>query len=221
MNTWKTDAQLQQDVLTELKWDTRVGPTEVGVQVARSVVTLTGTVSSWAKKLAAEAAAHRVAGVHDVANDLVVNLGSDTTRTDTEIAAAVRHALIWDVFVPEDRIQTTVTHGIVTLLGTVDFPAQRDDAARAVGYLAGVCGVDNQIRVKHAEVSKTALQTAILDALERRASRDAGKIELEVDEGRVTVSGRVHSWGERQAVLGAARGTHGVDQVIDKLQVAP
>ncbi len=57
----KTDSQIQQDVLRELKWDTRVEETDVGVEVDEAVVTLTGTVSSYAKRMAAQEAAHRVA----------------------------------------------------------------------------------------------------------------------------------------------------------------
>jgi osmotically-inducible protein OsmY len=122
------------------------------------------------------------------------------------------------VFVP--KIQTTVRDGIVTLHGTVEYASERDDAARAIRNLAGVCGIDNQI-VKRADVSKPALRTAIHDALERRAERDADRIQLEVTEGRVTLSGTVHSWTERQAVVGAAWGTRGVESVIDKLHVVP
>ena len=68
----KTDAQIHHDVLEELKWDSRVDETEVGVQVAGGVVTLTGAVTSWAKRVAAQEAAHRVIGVLDVANDIKV-----------------------------------------------------------------------------------------------------------------------------------------------------
>jgi len=221
MSSARTDAQIQKDVIAELAWDTRVEPSEVGVEVDNSVVTLTGTVSSWAKKLAAEEAAHRVAGVLDVANDLVVRRPTELQRTDTDVAAAIRQALIWDVFVPEEQIQTTVRSGIVTLQGTVEYPSQREDAERAIRNLAGVCGIDNQIVVKRADVSRTALRTAIHDALERRADREADRIELDVEEGRVTLSGVVHSYTERKAVVGAARGTPGVLTVIDHLHVVP
>lgn len=221
MKTMKTDPQIQQDVLNELKWDTRVAPNEVGVEVDNGIVTLTGTVSNYAKKLAAEQAAHNVLGVLDVANDLAVKLASGSKPNDTDIAAAVRQALKWDVFVPEDRIQTTVSNGLVKLQGTLDYASQRHDAARAIQNLAGVCAIDNQIKVKHADVSKPALKTAIHDALERRAKRDADKIQLEIDEGRVTLLGTVHSWTERQAVVGAAWGTRGVETVVDKLHVSP
>lgn len=52
----ETAAQIHHDVLEELKWDSRVDETEVGVQVASGVVTLTGTVTRWAKRVAAEEA---------------------------------------------------------------------------------------------------------------------------------------------------------------------
>ncbi len=104
----KTDAEIQQDMLREFKWDTRVEETDVGVEVDSGVVTLTGTVSSWAKRMAAQEAAHRVVGVLDVANDIRVKAQGSPGRTDTEIAQAVRRALEWDVFVPEKSLQSTV-----------------------------------------------------------------------------------------------------------------
>ena len=118
--TVKSDAQIHQDVLRELRWDSRVDETEVGVEVDQGVVTLTGTVASYAEKLAAQEAAHRVTGVLDVANDIRVKMPGSEGRTDTEIAQAVRHALAWNVLVPETRITSTVTDGWVTLDGSVE-----------------------------------------------------------------------------------------------------
>src|SRR6266508_3137348 len=149
--TRKTDTQLHHDVLEELKWDSRVDEKEVGVQVAAGVVTLSGTVTSWAKRVAAQEAAHRVIGVHDVANDIKVKTPGGLTRTDTEIAQAVRRALEWDVFVPEEKITSTVTDGWVTLDGAVDTWSQRNDAERAVRNLTGVKLVLNKITVKLAK----------------------------------------------------------------------
>lgn len=215
----KTDAQLQQDVQSELKWDTRVESTAIGVGVAHGVVTLTGTVSSWAKKVAVEEAAHKVRGVLDVANDVIVKAGG-AERTDSEIAAAVREALKWDVFVPDEMIQSTVAGGFVTLKGHVDTYAQRDDASRAVRNLAGVRAVANQLTVQQGKVTPTALRTAIQDALERRADRDAAKIQIDIEGGHVTLHGNVHSWQEREAVVGAVTGTRGVENVVDRMRIA-
>src|SRR5262245_20019375 len=137
--TMKRDAAIQRDVLDELGWDTRVAATDVGGEVQEGGVTLTGVVSSYAKKLAAQEAAHRVAGVRDVANDLEVHIPGTAGHTDTEIAHAVRHALLWDALIPEDRIQTTVSHGWVTLTGTVERWSQREDAGLVVQRVRGVC----------------------------------------------------------------------------------
>jgi BON domain len=92
----RTDEQIQADVLEELKWDTRVRPNEIGVAVKDGIVTLTGWVDSYLKKMAAEEAAHRVQGVQAVANDIEVRLPSFAERTDADLAAAVLNALKWD-----------------------------------------------------------------------------------------------------------------------------
>jgi osmotically-inducible protein OsmY len=219
MQIRKTDAQLQLDVLNELKWDTRVEPNDVGVTVHGGVVTLTGTVTSWATKLAAAEAAHRVAGVLDVANDLTVKPLVGAGRDDSDIAAAVRNALKWDVLVPDERIQSTVADGVVTLTGHVVLASQRADAARAVRNLTGVRSVDNRITVEPAGVTPVEVRGAIQNALERHADREASRIQIDVEGGRVTLHGEVDSWGERQAVVGAAWGTRGVDNVVDRLRV--
>lgn len=217
----KTDSQVQQDVLRELRWDTRVSETEVGVEVDDGVVTLTGTVSSYVKKLAAQEAAHRVVGVRDVANDIVVKVPGTHTRTDTEIAQAVRQALEWDAAVPHARITSTVSHGWVTLEGDVSLFGEREDAERAVRRLTGVLGVSNKIAVKGARVNQAELKKAIEEALERQAEREAERIRISVEDGRVSLSGRVRSWAEKRAILGAARYAHGVRDVEDHLRIEP
>jgi hypothetical protein len=107
----KRDLEIQQQIMQELRWDTRVEASEIGVEVVDGVVTLSGTVSTYGQKIAAQEAAHRVVGVLDVANDLQVHVGSSFIRTDGEIAQAARHALEWTVLVPSDRVRTTVTNG--------------------------------------------------------------------------------------------------------------
>lgn len=214
----KTDAQIHHDVLEELKWDSRVDETEVGVQVASGIVTLTGTVASWAKRVAAQEAAHRVMGVLDVANDIHVKVPGSQARTDTEIAQAVRQALEWDVFVPHKGISTTVSDGAVTLEGTVERWSQRSDAERAVRNLAGVRIIVNKLVVTPTQRVTDDVRHAIEEALERRAQREARRIAVEIVDGTVTLSGNVHSWAEHKSVVAAARFTPGVTAVEDKLR---
>ena len=71
----KTDAEIQQDVILELKWDPRVEETEVGVEVDNGIVTLTGDVPSLETSLRASEMARRVSGVRAVHNELTVENG--------------------------------------------------------------------------------------------------------------------------------------------------
>jgi osmotically-inducible protein OsmY len=218
----KIDPDIQQDVLRELAWDTRVSPMEVGVLVKDGVVTLVGTVDSWAKVHAAEQAAHRVAGVLDVANDLTVKLPDEARRSDTEIAQAVRRALEWDMRVPDDQIESTIAEGAVTLEGTVPLWSQRADAEAAVAHLFGVRRVLNHIVVVPTEsLDLEAVRTAVARALERHAEREASGIALAMTDGSVEVSGIVQSPREKAAIVGAVRGTRGVRDVADRLEVKP
>src|SRR5882672_1988435 len=139
----RTDTQIQQDVLAELKWEPRLSPNEIGVIVEDGVVTLTGWVDSYTKRWAAEDAAHRVRGVKAVANDIEVRLSTANERTDADIAAAAVRALEWDAFVPIDRLDVTVSQGWVTLKGEVEWQYQKQDAERVVRRLTGVKGVTN------------------------------------------------------------------------------
>jgi osmotically-inducible protein OsmY len=144
----RTDAQIQADVLAELKWEPRLLPNEIGVIVKDGIVTLTGWVDSYTKRWAAEDAAHRVRGVKAVANDIEVRLSTANERTDADIAAAAVRALEWDAFVPIDRLDVTVSQGWVTLKGEVEWQYQKQDAERVVRRLTGVKGVTNLIAVK-------------------------------------------------------------------------
>jgi osmotically-inducible protein OsmY len=217
----KTDTQIHHDVLEELKWDSRIDETEVGVEVDKGVVTLTGTVASWAKRMAAEEAARRVIGVLDIANDIKIKVPGGLTRTDTEIAQAVRHALQWDVFVPDEQITSTVADGWVTLDGIVESWSERADAERAIRNMAGVKGVVNKITVTPTKFVTADVRKAIEQALERRAEREAKRIRVEVRNGVATLTGSVHSWAERKSVVAAARFTPGVRDVKDELRTEP
>jgi osmotically-inducible protein OsmY len=217
----KSDAQIHQEVLRELRWDSRVDETEVGVEVDQGVVTLTGTVESYAKKLAAKEAAHRVAGVMDVADDIRVKMPGNLDRTDTEIAQAVRHVLAWNVMVPDTRITSTVTDGWVTLEGSVDRLRERDDAERAVRYLLGVRGVTNKLAVRPSTVKAERVREVIEDALERSTAHEVKHIQVQVSDGAVTLTGRVRSYAEKRAVMGAVSHAPGVHTVTDHLRIEP
>jgi len=217
----KSDGEIKNQVLRELKWDSRIGWSQIGVAVMEGVVTLTGVVSSYAQKLAAQDAAHRINGVLDVANDVEVRPEGIFVRSDADIALAVRHVLEWDALVPDERIKSTVSDGWVTLEGDVDFWHQRQNAERSILRLEGVVGVTNQITVAPKRVDPKELREEIEYALERRADREAERLRIEVHDGAVDLFGRVHSWQERRAVVGSISHAPGVSAIRDHLRIDP
>lgn len=219
MGAHKTDPQIQHDVAEELRLDPRVAETDVGVTVVRAVVTLRGTIASWAMKMAAQEAAHRVEGVLDVANELDVRLPGLGVPTDGELAEEVRETLSGDDQIPGSRIRTTVSHGVVTLEGEVDSAGQREEASRAIRNVPGVKGLTNRLVVRKGELVADELQAVISAALQRQAQREAQHVKVAVRDGSVTLTGTVHSWSERRAIVGTVRGTLGVDVIIDELHV--
>src|SRR5437870_6580313 len=192
----RSDEQIQKDVLAELKWDARLQPNEIGVAVKDGVVTLMGWVDSYAKKWAAEEAAHRVRGVLAVANDIEVRLPTSAERTDPDIAAAAVRALEWDAAIPVDKLDITVSKGWVTLRGEVEWQYQKQDAERVVRRLQGVRGVSNLIVVRP-RLSPTELKEKIEQALVRTAELDAQGIQVRVEGSKVILEGKVRSWAER------------------------
>jgi len=215
----KADSQVQLDVLEELRWDSRVRPAGLGVDVNEGVVVLSGRVDSYARKLAAREAAHRVAGVLDVADEIEVVVSGEGTPSDAEIAEAARSALTWSVLVPDERIQTTVSDGWITLDGEVDRRTERADAETAVQHLQGVRGVTNLIRIAARHVDTAAVRAAIEEALERRAEREARHLDVRVEGDTVTLSGSVHDWSEAQAIVQTASHAPGIHAVKNELRI--
>jgi len=214
----KTDTQLRHDVEAQLDWDPRFDSQGIGVAVKNGVVALSGHVSSYADRWAAQDATQSVAGVKAIANELAVNLSSDATRSDPEIAEAALHALNANVSVPGTGIKVVVHDGWVTLSGEVSFWFQRDAAERAITHLRGVKGLANDITIKP-QASVTNIKAKIEDAFRRHASLDAQKIRVQTAGGTVTLEGEVNSWQERQHAEAAAWAAPGVSMVMDHLSV--
>lgn len=213
------DAAIKTAVLRELRSDDRVNETEIGVAVTDGVVTLTGRVETDAEKVAAQEAAHRAAGVLDVANDIMLTVPFALGRDDTRIAQAVRDALEREPDVRAERVHTSVYDSVVTLSGTVDSAHAADVAERATRRVAGVRRVVNGLAVAGRPVDLTALRRSIDEALERRAHREAGHIELSARGGVVTLEGRVNSVSEKSLVLELVRHAPAVRAVDDRLRI--
>jgi osmotically-inducible protein OsmY len=219
MKTKSQDLDLRKDVLDELEWDPSIDARTIGVAIEDGIIALTGHVASFADKTNAEKIVKRVHGVQGVANDLEVKLPTLFERDDVDIARSVVNALDWNVSVPKNRVKASVSDGWVTLDGDVDWYYEKQSAENAVSVLAGVRGLTSKVMVKAREARVEDVKEKIEAALKRNAEIDSKKIVVKAREGRVTLTGTVRSWVERQDAVNAAWSAPGVMAVVDDIRV--
>jgi len=215
----KTDSQLQQDLMAQLRWEPLLRSAEIGVSAKDGVVTLSGTVDSYAKKLEAEDAAKRVKGVKAVVEKIEVKFaGNWAKKDDGDVANEILSAFKWNWEVPDDKVQARVEKGWVTLEGEVEWNYQSDAAIKAVRGLLGVTGVTNSIKLKTR--AEDAIEKADIDsALARNWSTYDNKIGVNVSGHKATLSGTVDSWYQKDEAGRIARNAPGVWNVENNLAV--
>jgi osmotically-inducible protein OsmY len=214
----KSDIEIKTDVLAELKFEPCVNITDIGVLVRDGAVTLNGFATSYAEKWNAVSATKRVAGVRAIADDIIVNLPHSQLRTDGDIAIAAANQIGWFTSIPPGLAKITVHDGWITLEGELEFGYQKSGAQENVQFLAGVKGVTNLITVK-SKLAATHLKAAIESAFERSALLDAEKIEVKTSGTKVTLSGKVRNYTERDEAERVAWAASGVWSVDNKIEV--
>ena len=215
----RSTSDIRVAVEDELAFDPLVDASNISVKNVSGVVALNGTVPSYPHYLAAAAAVQRVAGVRHVHNHLAVELPDGQHRDDVQLATAANNTLGSDVRVP-GGIEATARNGNITLTGTVRHGAQRTAAAFAVGGLAGVRNIKNEIEIDYDAADAADVTALVRAALDRSALiLDDSDVLVDASGNVVTLSGAVRTWAEHDAVVGAAWMASGVYEVVDDLTV--
>lgn len=214
----KSDIQIQKDVMEQLRWEPFLKASEIGVAVKNGIVTLTGQVDSYTKKLTAENTVKKIAGVKAIAEDIKIGVSPANKKTDLEIAEAVLTALKWHSAVQEEKIKIKVENGNVRLEGVVEWEFERKNAESAIENLTGVHSVLNLITVKP-KIKAADVEQQISAAFHRSATIDSARIAAEVNGSKVTLLGKVRTIAEKEDAESAAWNAPGVTSVESKLEV--
>jgi osmotically-inducible protein OsmY len=143
--------------------------------------------------------------------------------SDEDLARGVRDALLWDSTIESADITVVAKDGIVTLSGGVPTYAMRRAADRLVRRVGAARAVVEHLEVRvpqrHARADGE-IASAAASALRLGARVPDGRIELSVDNGRITLHGRVPWHFQAAAAERAVRHLVGVTDVINNVQIA-
>ena len=214
----KKDTNLQQKVQDALHWDSLLKHSEIGVSAEDGIVTLTGFVDSYAKKLKAEAIVKDIKGVLALVEKIEVKFGVEGAMTDAEIANQVVNALKWNWEIPNDAVKVQVENNWVTLEGSLQWNYQREAVKNLVNNLSGIRGINNKMTIK-TELHDSIEKDIILDAIARDWSINGEEVDITVVDKKVTLSGLVHSLYQKHQAEKIVWNTPGVWFVDNNLEV--
>lgn len=215
----KSNEDLQADVQDAIKWEPLLGATEIGVIVDNGVVTLTGHVDSYSKKIEAENATKSVLGVKAIVEKIDVKYPSGVFKVDdTSIAKTVLHALELEYQVPHEKVKVKVENGWVFLDGEVNWNYQKEAAKNSIKYLVGVKGVTNSIRIKPT-THDTLEQKSVEAGLKRNWAINTSGINVKVAGTKVTLSGYVDSLYQKDEAGRIAWNTPGICEMHNDIHV--
>ena len=192
---------------------------EIGVSVKDGVVTLTGNVDSYSKKMEAENATKNVMGVKVVVEKIEVKFHSGwAKKDDNDIAQEIMNAYRWNWEVPNDKVKVKVENGWITLEGKLAWNYQKTAAKDAVSKLMGVVGVANNITIK-SETLDAVEKEDIENALKRNWLLRDEDINVRVLNHKVTLMGTVSSWYQKDEAAQVAWKAAGVWMVDNELEI--
>lgn len=140
-----SDADLQRMITSALHSDPRVDLNEIDVRVQQGVVYLSGEVDSAAERHAIQENIRSTGAAGSVVDELT--LRNYVERTDEELRAAVKRALIRDKLIDAGSVEVYASDGVITLRGWVSSYAQKVDAESVTWWTPGVLSVVNRLEL--------------------------------------------------------------------------
>lgn len=217
----RKDETIKKEVVDQLYWDNRVDADDVTVHVDNGVVTLKGTVPTHGARSSAVTDTWMIDGVTSVEDQIDVELAPTVEiPTDAEIRNNIQNILSWNTDIDVMDIDVSVEGGVVTLEGTVDEYWKKWKAVELVSDVSGVIDVLDEMTVvpTGSFIDKDIAET-INDALDRNLYIDSEDITVEVEHGKVTLTGVVPTNFVRSKAGDIASYTAGVIDVHNNLVV--
>ncbi len=214
----KTNQELQTDVQNAIKWEPLLNAAEIGVTAKDGVVSLTGVVDSYVKKMEAENAAKKVIGVKALVEKIEVKLPSTWTKNSADIANEILVALKTNWPLLADKVTIKVEDSWVTLDGELPWYYQKVAVKNTVDFIGGVRGITNSITIRP-ETNDSIEQKDIETAISRNWLVDAQNIVVSVSGATVTLTGTVHSWHQKEEAGRIAWNTPGIMHVSNEITV--
>jgi hyperosmotically inducible protein len=226
------DATTTSRVRTALLLSKHVSPFDIKVETTQAEVTLDGQVPTEQIKAVAGAIALDTSGVKVVHNNLGIN--PSTARNpeteilgervaDLEIKTLVSDNLSQNAELTEKHIATDVKNRTVTLSGTVDTAAQKNQAEHIAWQVPGVLGVTDNLSAANAQTNPESVDDKLAHRVEfelySTKAISLKAVQIHADSGTVTLTGNVSSRAERLLAGKTAESVEGVRKVVNSLAV--
>ena len=132
--------------------------------------------------------------------------------------------LKWEPSINEAEIGVIVKDGVVTLSGRVESWSEKEAAEQATQRVSGVKAVANDIQIvlpSRGVRTDSDIASAAASALQWHSSLPLDVIKVSVDQGWITLKGKVDWHYQKVAADRAVRHLQGVRGVINDVLVAP
>jgi osmotically-inducible protein OsmY len=226
------DATTTSSVRTALLLSKHVSPYNIKVETSQAEVTLEGQVPSEQIKAVAGAIALDTAGVKAVHNNLGINpstarnpetQGLGERVADLEIKTLVNAGLLQNSELAEKHIATDVKNRTVTLSGTVETAAQKNQAEQIAWQVTGVQGVTDNLSATNAQTNPESVDDKLAHRVEfelySTKAISLKTVQILANNGTVTLTGNVSSRAEKLLAGKMAQSVEGVRKVVNSLAV--